>query len=563
MKALGTQQPATSSTCFVPVDPRHLSRTKGWCYSKHPVQRRATRPAGYHGRHLIARASYDRDWGPFNHKTLSAASRTFEQALHDTQDNDLSIDFDRTYINNRRNSAGLATGEVDDPLGQSTFHALLTYQKLIAAFGAADHTAGTSGGVGANRTNQSSSDGAHASRMSHQASPNSNGSSHVPANHHTMSGSRASSNGNSPSATRRVSAPRYSNHSSGKPRGISSSDSHRPALSLAQCALLIGQHAEACCSIQEPDAVLAQLDAWAARVRTHQGQHNGHGSTDTLVQAVNQVLFSELDFRGCTQDYYDPANSCLARAMQRFTGNPTLLAIIYMEVARRAGLEVQPIVLPSHVFLRPLTMDGVACRYLIDPFNHGQICTRQVVEARINANWGCATPLIGIYEGLMEGLGPATEIELLMRLLRNLRESYWGPLPQSGFIRWNLNLWGAAGRYTQGYGSGLPSSKTGSHTSKAAGRSYGRGGDQLRRQLPPNNGYGSSQGPPPPMVEKALWVTRFMRATSPGNPRLIRDEGLILVCMGRPAEGSALLRQYLSLVPNAEDSHQVEEFISS
>lgn len=35
------------------------------------------------------------------------------------------------------------------------------------------------------------------------------------------------------------------------------------------------------------------------------------------------------------------------------SGNPTLLALIYAEVAARVGLELQAVMLPSHVFLKP------------------------------------------------------------------------------------------------------------------------------------------------------------------------------------------------------------------
>lgn len=59
------------------------------------------------------------------------------------------------------------------------------------------------------------------------------------------------------------------------------------------------------------------------------------------------------------------------------------------------------------------------------------------------------------------------------------------------------------------------------------------------------------------LVERALWVTRFMRATCPGAHRLVRDEGYALVCLGRQEAGEELLAAYLAAVPRAEDADKV------
>jgi hypothetical protein len=41
----------------------------------------------------------------------------------------------------------------------------------------------------------------------------------------------------------------------------------------------------------------------------------------------------------------------------------------------------------------------------------------------------------------------------------------------------------------------------------------------------------------------------------------MRDEGYILHLLGRSAEGSALLQQYLAAAPAAADMHRVQEFV--
>ena len=54
--------------------------------------------------------------------------------------------------------------------------------------------------------------------------------------------------------------------------------------------------------------------------------------------ALNEYLFGELRFVGNEVHYEDPRNSFLNEVLERRTGIPITLALVYMEVARRAGL---------------------------------------------------------------------------------------------------------------------------------------------------------------------------------------------------------------------------------
>ena len=56
------------------------------------------------------------------------------------------------------------------------------------------------------------------------------------------------------------------------------------------------------------------------------------------IDAVNRYLFGELGFSGNREQYDDPRNSCLNEVMDRKKGLPITLALVYIEVARRAGL---------------------------------------------------------------------------------------------------------------------------------------------------------------------------------------------------------------------------------
>ena len=64
------------------------------------------------------------------------------------------------------------------------------------------------------------------------------------------------------------------------------------------------------------------------------------------VMALNDYLFGELRFVGNEVHYEDPRNSFLNEVLDRRTGIPITLALLYMEVARRAGLHVEGHQLP-------------------------------------------------------------------------------------------------------------------------------------------------------------------------------------------------------------------------
>src|SRR5829696_1002775 len=57
--------------------------------------------------------------------------------------------------------------------------------------------------------------------------------------------------------------------------------------------------------------------------------------------AIRRRLFVDLDFRGNEEGYYDPRNSYLNDVLIRRTGIPISLAAVFLEVARRVGLEAQ------------------------------------------------------------------------------------------------------------------------------------------------------------------------------------------------------------------------------
>ena len=84
---------------------------------------------------------------------------------------------------------------------------------------------------------------------------------------------------------------------------------------------------------------------------------------------LNRVLFHEYGFRGNTEDYEDPLNSCIDAVFRRRKGLPITLSAIYLLVAQRLGMQLEPISLPGH-FMVGCFQSGEP--FYIDPFERGR-----------------------------------------------------------------------------------------------------------------------------------------------------------------------------------------------
>jgi regulator of sirC expression with transglutaminase-like and TPR domain len=100
---------------------------------------------------------------------------------------------------------------------------------------------------------------------------------------------------------------------------------------LAEAALLIAQDAQPDVDVM---AYLQRFEALAATVRTRLPEKP---DAATIIDQLNILLFQEEKLSGNTTDYYDPRNSFLNEVLERKTGIPITLSVIYLEVGRRLG----------------------------------------------------------------------------------------------------------------------------------------------------------------------------------------------------------------------------------
>lgn len=133
------------------------------------------------------------------------------------------------------------------------------------------------------------------------------------------------------------------------------------------------------------------------------------------VECMNQVLFEQWGFRGNTENYYDPRNSFFNDVLDRRIGIPITLSIVYMEVARRVKLPMQGISMPGHFVVK---YAGIEDEFFIDPFNRGDVLTRENCRTRLLSMFGDS------FQFSERMLAPATNRQILVRALNNLKLIY-------------------------------------------------------------------------------------------------------------------------------------------
>ncbi len=138
------------------------------------------------------------------------------------------------------------------------------------------------------------------------------------------------------------------------------------------------------------------------------------------VMALNEYLFGELHFAGNDTHYEDPRNSCLNQVLDRRTGIPITLALMYMEVARRAGVEVEGVNFPGHFLLRCRAPRGMtnADDLIIDAFHGGALLSEEDLVRRYGepGEEGRDIPA--------RLLARAAKPQILARMLLNLQRVY-------------------------------------------------------------------------------------------------------------------------------------------
>lgn len=198
---------------------------------------------------------------------------------------------------------------------------------------------------------------------------------------------------------------------------------HRPDPDLAAAALSIAR-------LEYPrldaEPYLERLDAIGQEARRRIAEAEPRDSTppgvDAIafaqVSALNDYLFGELRFSGNEKQYEDPKNSFLNEVLDRRTGIPITLALVYLETSRRAGVPIEGVNFPGHFLVRCPARTPGESDLIIDAFHGGALLSeeacRTILRRRGEEN--------EVHEA--RAFQRATKPQILARMLLNLKRLY-------------------------------------------------------------------------------------------------------------------------------------------
>lgn len=163
------------------------------------------------------------------------------------------------------------------------------------------------------------------------------------------------------------------------------------------------------------------------------------------IENLNHFLNQNMGFHGNETDYNDRRNSYLNDVLERRTGIPITLSLVYIELGKRLGLHFEGIGLPGHFIIRyrelepqPLgssdrlnsglenlerqeevshTPAGSNNEILLDPFNGGAILSEEDCIDLVRERYGRVLPLQPLFTR------PVTNRQFLIRMLNNIKAS--------------------------------------------------------------------------------------------------------------------------------------------
>jgi len=131
-----------------------------------------------------------------------------------------------------------------------------------------------------------------------------------------------------------------------------------------------------------------------------------------LISMLNEHFFENLGFRGNDDDYSNPKNNFLNEVIDKKSGLPITISILYVEVAKFMGLDLKIVGFPSHILVKYNE------EMILDPFNDGKLLDVEDLQKILDKNFD------GKLEFQPQFLDEIESEQILLRLTRNLKNSY-------------------------------------------------------------------------------------------------------------------------------------------
>jgi serine protease Do len=128
------------------------------------------------------------------------------------------------------------------------------------------------------------------------------------------------------------------------------------------------------------------------------------------LELLRKYMFEENGFHGSRGEYYNRANSYLNEVLDDREGLPITLAVVYLELARHIGLNVEGLGFPGHFVVGHLAADGTT--QIVDVYEGAKLLTRDEANRQLKETTG---------RDLKDNdFAPATKRGIVTRMLHNL-----------------------------------------------------------------------------------------------------------------------------------------------
>ncbi|MCR9201858.1 MAG: trypsin-like peptidase domain-containing protein [Planctomycetaceae bacterium] len=150
----------------------------------------------------------------------------------------------------------------------------------------------------------------------------------------------------------------------------------RSSPNLLQAALLVAR-------LDNPDV---DVQAYEEKVDAIAGQIRATLPPDAdrqrRVDALDEMMFRQLGYRGSRFEYYSQANSYLNQVIDDREGLPIALCVLYIELGRRLDVPMEGLGLPGHFVVR-IPGEGETTATFVDVFHQGKRMSRDDIETLI------------------------------------------------------------------------------------------------------------------------------------------------------------------------------------
>lgn len=190
------------------------------------------------------------------------------------------------------------------------------------------------------------------------------------------------------------------------------------------------------CERETTPDVAAMRETMAALARDARAYVDAAAGLRAQVEGLCTFLKDVRGLGGNTDDYYLPENSYLDAVLETGRGIPITLAVIYLDVARRLGLQAEGVNFPGHFLVRlhageadAAESDGATATepLLLDPYE-GRVLSLVECNGLLQRTQGPEAQLAEKH------MAPASGRQILLRMLNNLKQL---ALSQE---RWDLAL---------------------------------------------------------------------------------------------------------------------------